>query len=163
MVSQYKRWVDLEIEDWSEDLMLAIFAHDIVYDVSSSTNEEDSAGVVYDYLKQTDKKQAWNVGSLVMSTKEHLVGNSHQEDLLIDLDLWGLGSSSDLYNLNGAGIRYEYTNFSNITLEQYNKGRINWLTRFLDRGRIYSERNTNTRREIEARRNMKNELRNLVH
>jgi len=158
MIERYEDFIRRGITDFDEIMLLAIIAHDIVYDPKSSFNEEESAEIVGMYLnkRHLDGDLA---SEYVMKTKQHIIEDV-SSDIIIDLDLWGLGSPKDVYRLNSAGIRFEY---AHVPQDDWMEGRINWLTSFLKRDRLFATDYAMRVVEETARRNMQEELKSLVH
>lgn len=149
------------IRDYDFQICLAIIFHDIVYEPTSKTNEEDSAQFFLDYLNVDDGIVCSNpeeIHRVILATKNHL--STEHDSLpfwgryLLDLDLYGMGDS-ELYTKNGKKIREEYYMFSD---EEFYKGRISFLENFLSHERIFR---VFTFREKSTRLNMQNDLKGL--
>lgn len=100
-----------------EAVILAILFHDIIYDPTSSINEELSAalfektfdGVINDELRQ-------KVSQYIIATKYHSISGSMDMDLklFIDFDMSILGSPFADYQAYTDKIRCEYSHVSDV-------------------------------------------------
>lgn len=135
----------------SSRLQTAIIWHDVVYTPGASDNEEKS----YELYESIRKYKSDEVKNLIMSTKDHIpVTDTFNEKLIIDLDLYGLGSVWGDYTENGKKIWREYSGF--FTWEQFLAGRIKFIDKFLSRDKIYHT-GLFPAREGRARRNLMRE------
>ncbi len=112
-----------------EKLILSAIFHDIVYDPSSSTNEEDSTNFLMECVVDKSNEDILEVRQIILDTNNH---NSTTN----------LSESFNNYDMNiverdfeqllewEKGIRLE---FSVYTKEQYKEGRLNFLESLLDR------------------------------
>ena len=142
-----------------DDLSFAIWYHDIVYNVSKSTNEEKSAEFAKNRLKlmKFDEKRSKIIQNMIISTKNHQILNSDNEDnaYLLDLDLSILGSDWDTYKLYAQNIRKEYGIYPDF---MYKKGRKKVLRHFLERTSLYFTSVFHDQYERNARQNLSKEL-----
>lgn len=123
--SNYGNRPTLPIVKW------ALFYHDVIYDISSKTNEEDSA-LRFDSFarpKVTGIKLTEGildlVGMLIRVTaghKSHLMGDAIA--MMIDSDLHILGASEERYLRYARDIWREY---SSVGVEKYREGRLAFL------------------------------------
>ena len=113
----------------------AIFYHDIVYDVSCSDNEEQSALLCAKRLTLLGVKSKLieEVTKLIIETKTHEPSSKHNA-LFLDADLAVLGSSKDVYKTYTQNIRKEYATYSDNV---YSEGRKSVLKHFLEKKTIY--------------------------
>ncbi len=76
-------------------LCSALYLHDIVYNVGSDMNEEDSADIASDYCNHQDsgynQEETSEIISLVLATKPHHLPQNKLEELIRDADLENLG------------------------------------------------------------------------
>ena len=112
-----------------EKLMLSAIFHDIVYDPSSSTNEEDSANFLMECVVDKSNKDILEVKQMILDTKTH---NSTTN----------LSESFNYYDMNiverdfdqlldwEKGISEE---FSVYPKEKYKEGRLKFLESLLDK------------------------------
>jgi predicted metal-dependent HD superfamily phosphohydrolase len=145
----------------NEVLKMAIFYHDIIYNVLKSDNEEQSALAAATFLQQTTfpPYQIITVMDYIRATKTH-TGDEHDDDLdfLLDFDLNILGSPADVYSQYAQQIRQEYSVYPD---EVYNPGRKKVLTHFLEKPVIYRTTVFREQYEAQARQNIISELNRL--
>ncbi len=141
-------------------LEIALWFHDVIYKVFSSTNELDSANWASEFLEYhgISKDFSSKVHSLIMATLHNAVPLDNDEKLIVDIDLSILGSSAKTYQLFELWIRKEYKLVPGFI---YKKKRKEILSHFLDRERIYSHDYFYEKLETTARSNMINAVRNL--
>jgi pantetheine-phosphate adenylyltransferase len=112
-----------------EKLMLSAIFHDIVYDPSSSTNEEDSANFLMECVVDKSNEDILEVRQMILDTKTHNSTTNLSESFnnydmnIVERDLdqlldWEKGISEE---------------FSVYPKEQYKEGRINFLESLLDK------------------------------
>lgn len=142
----------------NEVLQIAIFYHDVTYNVLKSDNEEQSALAAGAFLQQTifPPFQIITVMDYIRATKTH-TGEEHDDDLdfLLDFDLSILGSPGDVYRQYAQQIRQEYSVYPD---EVYNPGRKKVLGHFLEKPVIYRTDVFREQYEAQARQNMMGEL-----
>jgi len=145
----------------NEVLQLAIFYHDIIYNVLKSDNEEQSALAAGAFLQQTTFPPYLivTVMDYIRATKTH-TGDEHDDDLdfLLDFDLSILGSPANVYSQYAQQIRQEYSVYPD---EVYNPGRKQVLTHFLEKPVIYRTAVFREQYEAQARQNIALELQGL--
>jgi len=144
-----------EIEDLTE-FILAIFYHDIIYNVWKKDNEEKSADFavkVLNKLKLQNVNTA-NITAHILATKTH-TSNSNDTSFLIDFDLAILGQSWEVYLDYTKKIRTEYKTVPNII---YYKGRKKVLEHFLNKKSIFTTAIFKNKYEDIARTNLKSEI-----
>ncbi len=137
----------------------AIFYHDIIYDVTASDNEEQSAQLCKERLVHLNVEPTtiMETTTLIRETKTHNP-SSPRNALFLDADLAILGSSYDEYKKYSQQIRAEYRDFSK---KEYIKGRKRVLTHFLKREKIYHSKYFYAKYEEKARENILKELHTL--
>lgn len=107
----------------------AIIFHDVIYQTTSMSNEEDSAAFFDSKLRGfVPQEVLTKVMSYIIHTKAHQVGSSDDEDLklFIDLDLAILSDNQVAYGKYAAKIRQEYID---IPFEIYCQKRAEFLRR----------------------------------
>lgn len=132
---------------------LAIWFHDGVYDPRAGDNEERSAALACDWLKQSGATSALthSVSQLVLATKAH-DGTLHPDaPLLVDVDLSILGQPPDRFWDYERAIRAEY---ASVDPKIYTAKRAEILDRFLARPRLYHTEYFFARFESRARANL---------
>jgi predicted metal-dependent HD superfamily phosphohydrolase len=112
-----------------EKLMLSAIFHDIVYDPSSSTNEEDSANFLMECVVDKSNKDILEVKQMILDTKTH---NSTTN----------LSESFNYYDMNIVEREFDQLldwekgiseEFSVYPKEQYKEGRLKFLESLLDK------------------------------
>ena len=147
-----------EIMPVDDELELAIFFHDVIYDPESRDNERLSA----DYFLRCFDGFIWGefaseVERLILATDHRSPRRgTNREDLLIDIDLSIFCTENDVYEVYQKAIREEYGHLSD---ESYNAGRAKVLNRFLEKP-IYGTRYFRALEE-QARENLTKELESL--
>jgi predicted metal-dependent HD superfamily phosphohydrolase len=145
----------------NEKLSLAIFFHDIVYDVKQVDNEEQSALVAAAFLQQTSypAEKTEQVMDFIRATKTHVnTSNDNDLDHFLDFDLSILSAPPADYTTYAQQIRNEYSIYPD---ELYKPGRKKVLTHFLSLPAIYKTSLFREQREALARQNMQEELKTL--
>lgn len=143
----------------SNELIAAIWLHDIVYDPQSSTNEMESAALARDIFNK-DKMDIGLLEDLILSTKNHeplKTFRPYPARVLIDLDLAILGEAPKAYRTYAEAIRKEY---SFVPDNLYREGRIKVLNSFLEKSQIYRSPDF-TQLEPRARYNIAEEIERL--
>lgn len=148
------------LADNYDELELALWFHDSIYKIFSSTNELDSANWALSFLQdnQMPKEIQKNVYKLIMITIHDKFPDTNDEKLMVDIDLSILGSSSEIYKKFEIWIRKEYQLIPHFI---YRKKRKEILVSFLERDRIYSHDYFFEKFENLARKNLKTAIENL--
>lgn len=148
-----------------EAVEAAIYFHDVIYDSRNRDNEDRSAALALDWLRdRTTAKRLTNIASAILATKYHkvpdaLTGPEIQDvELLLDADLSILGSDPAEFEAYDAAIRQEY---SWVPETDWRAGRKAVLHRFLDRPRIYHLDAFHDMFEAKARLNLEHALKLL--
>lgn len=145
----------------NENFLLAIYFHDLIYDVKQSDNEEKSAMAAAEFLFQTSYPAGDIEGimQLIRATKTHEnTGDNPDLDYFLDFDLSILSAPADTYNAYAQQIRQEYSIYAD---DVYNAGRKKVLQHFLDLPSIYKTELFREKREAIARQNITAELQSL--
>lgn len=155
------------IDDLSEqahrpnDLRLAAWFHDAVYDPQVDDNEIQSAAFAKRALQtlNLDMETINSVQRLILSTQNHTPQTGDFDaQILLDADLSILSASPDEYDRYAQAIRQEYVW---VPEEIYRHERIRILQTFLNRPRLYFTQKLYARLEAQARHNLKNEIQRL--
>lgn len=148
-----------KITDWDTTL-LALFYHDIIYKISSNTNEEDSAKLAMKRLSEIGypEKKIVKCTNMILATKKHEFSDDIDTNYFTDSDLAILGKSSEVYQKYREQIRTEYYIYPDLI---YNSGRKKALQHFLQMKKIYKTESFFKKYEKQARINLKNELEQL--
>ena len=136
----------------------AIWFHDVIYDTKRSENEEASARLAAEVLRQfqVNNETIESVHDMILATKEHNGENlSDDTKLFLDMDLAILGTSEEIYKEYSKAIWKEY---SWLSESMYRSGRKNILRNFIERERIYLTDEMKAKYEEQARKNINNEI-----
>lgn len=138
----------------SEAVEFALWFHDAVYDSRAADNEEQSAALAGESLRQAGAGPALvhAVRQLVLATKLHHGALHLDAPLLVDVDLSILGQSTERFWEYEQGIRAEY---AWVAQETFAVQRVEILERFLARPRLYHTDFFFKRYEAQARANLK--------
>lgn len=143
-----------------DNISFSIFYHDIIYDATSKLNEEKSADVVKERLESlgvnNDKIQ--NIYEQILATKSHKKSDDEDTNFLLDADLSILGKSDEAYLEYTKQIRKEYSIYPDFL---YKPGRKKVLKHFLELENIFKTEYFRGKYEIQARKNIEFELKNL--
>lgn len=141
-------------------LEIALWFHDAIYNIFSSSNEIDSANWAADFLKLNNANEDFieNVHRLIMATQHNATVHDNDERLIVDIDLAILGSNSEMYEQFERWVRREYKFIPSFI---YKKKRKEILEGFLSRERIFSHEYFFEKFETSARNNLKNAINSL--
>jgi predicted metal-dependent HD superfamily phosphohydrolase len=121
--------------DVTDEQLIAIWYHDVVYDPHASDNERQSAYVAVSDMSNAGMKSNSIdvVEQIILDTQNHLptIGQSR---LVIDLDLMGLADPVNSYFETGKLVRKEYVHLLD---EQWQIGRRKFVEKFLGRNHIF--------------------------
>jgi predicted metal-dependent HD superfamily phosphohydrolase len=148
------------LAEQKDEIEIAIWFHDAIYDTHKSNNEEQSAAWAVSYLSKVGvgESSVKRIGSLIRATKSH-VAETNDERLMLDIDLGILGTSPAVFESYDAAIRSEY---HWVPEADYKKGRAAILTAFTARKAIYATREFYERFEVSARRNLQDKINELT-
>jgi predicted metal-dependent HD superfamily phosphohydrolase len=141
-----------------DDLMLAAFFHDVIYDTHRNDNEEKSAAYAVEILTALKivPQRIKKIEGGILATKNHQnPSNDPELDYFLDIDLSILGQSSGVYEQYTHQIRAEYGWYSD---EDFRQGRAKVLRYFLAKPYIYKTKIMQEKYENQARSNIENEL-----
>jgi len=144
-----------KLEDW-ETIQFSIFYHDIIYNASRNDNEEKSAIVAIERLKEIGipEDQILKCNHQILMTKSHEISDA-DTNYFTDADLSILGKSWEIYEEYYQQIRKEYRIYPDFI---YNGGRKKALRHFLEMDRIFKTDYFFEKYEIQARQNLQKEL-----
>lgn len=99
-----------EICHYPEEVEMALWFHDAVYAIMSSTNEEDSATWAQTFLRQQQvpEDKIKRVVDMILLTKAHAVTEDRDGRILLDIDLAILGEVRAVFQGYERAIRAEY-------------------------------------------------------
>lgn len=119
-----------------DDIALAVFFHDAVYDATRNDNEARSAALLAE-----EARDGWllgerleRIGRMIEATAAHALSADPATQALLDLDLAILAAEPAAYGAYAAAIRREY---AHVPEPLWRAGRAAVLERFLARERIY--------------------------
>ena len=137
----------------------AIFYHDIVYEVTRSDNEEQSALLCEGRLLGlgVEPELVAEVVQLIGESKTH-EASSPRNTLFLDADLAVFGSTEKVYENYTHNVRREYAIYGD---DVYSEGRQKVLRHFLAKERIYLSSYFYEKYEQKARKNLESELLSL--
>jgi predicted metal-dependent HD superfamily phosphohydrolase len=144
-----------------DDVELAVFFHDAVYDPRRHDNEARSAALFLGLAAAggAADERLRRVASLIAATAAHPPSSDRATQLMLDLDLGILAAPPEVYASYVAGVRREY---GHVPDPAWARGRIAVLDRFLARDRIYQTAVFFARLEAGARANLQTERRQLA-
>jgi predicted metal-dependent HD superfamily phosphohydrolase len=145
-----------------EQIALALYFHDAVYDVHGSDNEAKSAAWATRLLHEIGAASVLiaRIETLIMATQHHTPSLSSDTDsqLLVDIDLAILGREPTRFAEYEQQIRQEY---HWVSTEQFKQGRGQVLRSFLERPTIYHTDYFRQHFEPQARENIQHSLHHL--
>lgn len=136
-----------------EEIEIALWFHDAIYDTRRNDNERRSADWAADYLASEGAAvdTIARVHALIMATRHDTPVSDCDQQLLVDVDLGVLGQPVRVFDRYDADIRREY---HWVPWPQYVEARRAVLNAFLNRPRIYATTTFAERYEAQARRNI---------
>ena len=151
--------VKSHISHW-DDVMFALYYHDIVYNVLRTDNEERSAALAVQKMQQMDVPEGLigRVQELILATKSHTYSSNTDVNYFTDADLSILGKDRETYRAYAQQVRREYGIYPALL---YKPGRKKVLAHFLQMKRIYKTDWFFQKYENSARTNMQAELDNI--
>ena len=148
------------LAEFPEEVELALWFHDAVYEPTSSTNELDSAERALAFLRTAGAE-----GARSRRVYDHILATRHGDEALrgdaavvVDVDLSILGREPGTYDVFEQAIREEYRW---VPPPIYRRKRAEILSSFLARPAIYSTEHFRRRFEARARENLDRALRSL--
>lgn len=142
-----------DLAEHPEEVEIALWFHDAVYDVRGTTNERQSADwAVRALLAANASRSTQNrVEQLIMATRHDTAPEDSDERLLVDIDLSILGAAPKRFAEYDGQVRAEY---SWVPEAIYLMKRKAVLSSFLARSSIYSTPHFYGRYEAQARLNL---------
>lgn len=149
-----------------EAVLYAIYYHDAIYKVPSTTNEEESADLFEaEASDHIDADTLTTAKRLIIATKVHAIpdgmpeGEVHDCQYFLDIDMSITGMESEAYREYAQKIRKEY---AVIPDAMYAAGRIQILKSFLEKERIFLTDSFRQQYEEQARENVTAEIERLA-
>lgn len=136
-----------------DEVEMALWFHDAVYEPFSATNEEDSAEWAADWLQErgAPKPVVARIADHILNTKSHDTPASLDGQFMLDIDLSILGTPPDIYDEFELNIRREY---KRVPAFIFRKKRKAILEGFLARDAIYATTHFRDKLENIARINL---------
>jgi predicted metal-dependent HD superfamily phosphohydrolase len=141
------------LASYPEEVELAIWFHDAVYDTRRNDNEQKSAEWASSVIFQAgvSKAVAERVSHSILATRHDREVTDTDAQLMVDVDLSILGRESDIFWQYEKNIRKEY---AWVPEGLFREKRIEILRGFLDRQHIYNHEIYRKRFEETARANV---------
>jgi predicted metal-dependent HD superfamily phosphohydrolase len=138
----------------------ALWFHDIVYNPTSSTNEEDSAELFYKLatIDRINENFIKEVKPIILYTKNHEATENIDRQIALDCDLSIFASEIDILKQYDINIRNEYSFVEKYIYQQKRK---QILMKFLEKDRIYNTNYFRQNYEHQARENLKYLIKNI--
>ncbi|MCC9044003.1 hypothetical protein LNQ81_15105 [Myroides sp. M-43] len=145
-----------KIDNW-DAMLFTLFYHDIVYDVLQSDNEERSAEIALDRMRQLSvPKSTIELCQIqILATKSHSTSLNDDINYFLDADLSILGQSFDLYTKYFKEVRKEYLIYLD---DVYNLGRLKVLKHIISMDKIFKTAYYYDKFEAQARDNIGREI-----
>ena len=134
-----------------EEVELALWYHDAIYDPARSDNEEESAAFAADQLKPLPSRAIASIAALILATKHAVAPPEGDARFVVDIDLAILGAAPEAFDAYETAIRSEY---SWVPDALFRERRRDVMSAFLSRARIYSTDHFYRRLESAARANL---------
>jgi predicted metal-dependent HD superfamily phosphohydrolase len=153
---------EAEFDDMNfDEVELAIFFHDAIYDPRAKDNERKSAELFLDVCDEGASSQTntRHIADMILATATHAGHADLATRLLLDLDLRVLGGAPEHYAAYAEAVRSEY---SFVPDKAWRDGRSAVLKRFLDRDRLFQTAHFLRLCEEQARKNIAAELEALA-
>lgn len=141
------------LAEHADEVELALWFHDAIYDTSKKDNEKRSAEWARDSVLATgvSGEKADRIYELVMATMHNALPKGRDAEVLVDIDLGILGAEAARFDSYEAQVREEY---SQVPEPLYRWARKKVLEEFVRRKWIYSTEPFRARYEARARANI---------
>jgi len=156
MLSELNK-IKLEVKNL-DCLLFAIYYHDIIYKSTKSNNEHQSALIFNNRIAKTSFDKLSECMSQIKATKEHKISDDNDTNILLDIDLSVLGKKPEEYKKYSESIRKEYHIYPDF---MYRRGRKKVLKSILELDFIYKTAFFKQEYEIQAKENLKLEIKQL--
>jgi predicted metal-dependent HD superfamily phosphohydrolase len=124
---------DKNVLEHPDELELAIYAHDVIYDTRAKDNELQSASWISNILERSGVKEE-RIRSFILASDHKSPPTDNDVCYFVDLDLSIFGKSEEEYKKYAEAIRKEYFW---VSKEDYRKGRKQVLNYLLSRKPLY--------------------------
>ena len=141
------------LAEHADEVELALWFHDAIYDTSKKDNEKRSAEWARDSVLAAgvSGEKADRIYELVMATMHNALPKGRDAEVLVDIDLGILGAEAARFDSYEAQVREEY---SQVPEPLYRWARKKVLEEFVRRKWIYSTEPFRARYEARARANI---------
>jgi predicted metal-dependent HD superfamily phosphohydrolase len=141
------------LADHPDEIALALWFHDAVYEIGASTNEARSAEWARASLEAAGAGAdvVQRVSDMVMVTCHAMAPQTRDQQILLDVDLSILGARVEVFDAYEGQIRAEY---AEVPQDFFQARRKRILGEFLARPRIYHTDAFHDRLEAQARSNL---------
>lgn len=148
-----------DISDWNT-VLFTMFYHDAVYNALHSDNEEKSAELAKQRMKELNipLEMIDRCNRQILATKKHQFASDPDTNYFTDADLSVLGADWAVYSEYAANVRKEYSMYPDLL---YKPGRRKVLQHFLNMRRIFKTVHFSEKFESQARLNLTQELKTL--
>jgi predicted metal-dependent HD superfamily phosphohydrolase len=148
------------LAEQADEVEMALWAHDVVYEPRASNNEERSAEWARRALLagRVPPPNISRISQLILATRHRAVPEDPDAILVVDVDLSILGRPEPEFDRYEQRIRLEYAWVPEAT---YCEARARILESFLQREHIFGTRPFRDRYEAHARTNLGRSVRNL--
>ena len=145
-----------KINDW-DTILFSLFYHDVVYKVTRSDNEEQSAVLASERMKQLSvpEETILQCKRQILATKSHMQQAQQDTNYFTDADLSVLGQDWNVYEQYFNQVRKEYAIYPDFL---YNPGRKKVLNHFLQMNTIFKTESFFEMLETQAKSNLQREL-----
>jgi predicted metal-dependent HD superfamily phosphohydrolase len=140
------------------EVALAILFHDAIYEPGRPDNEDRSAELAIETLRDHPIANVDRIAAMVRATKSHdHIADADDHDLahFIDADMAIIGTPPDVYDAYAQAVRRE---FSNVPAPMFAQGRKSFLAKQLARPSLFHTPYFRARYEDAARANLSREL-----
>lgn len=146
--------------DPADEVELALWFHDAIYDTGKKDNEKRSAEWARDSVLAAgvSSEKADRIYGLIMATMHNAVPVGRDAEVLVDIDLGILGAGADRFDDYEVQVREEY---SWVPESLYRAARRKVLEQFVNREWIYSTELFRNKYEARARQNIARSLARL--
>ncbi|RZK11465.1 MAG: hypothetical protein EOO46_06620 [Flavobacterium sp.] len=141
--------------EFPDEVLYAIFYHDIIYKSTRKDNELKSAELAVKWLPNNTAVNKQIIFDMILATKDHVSKGVEDEKWLIDFDLRILAKDWEHYQVYYNQIRKEYSIYPDFL---YNPGRKKALEHFLEKDFIYQTETFRELFETKARQNIQKEI-----
>lgn len=149
------------LADYAQNLAaikLAVWFHDVVYEIGRSDNEERSAEYAVAALRRLGLPETLidRVVELILVTRAHDAPPGDVDaHIIIDADFASFAAPEEAFRGQGKALRAE---FAAVPEETFQRGRIQLLQSFLDRDTLFLTPQMRAAAEAQARRNIRREI-----